>query len=86
MPLRRLNFVSEIPGVFNFSDKSSSNESDAESGSILTVIRSDSMEAVIPSDVSVLSDRSNENERPAGRRLARGQWKRRRRRFSAKGR
>ena len=86
MPLTRLNFVSEIPEVFNFSDNGSSSESDAKSGSILTVIRSDSMEAVVPSDMSVLSDRSKENERPAGRRLTRGQRKRRRCRFSAEGR
>jgi hypothetical protein len=86
MPLTRLNFVSETPGVFNFSDHSSSNESDDDSGSILTVIRSGSMEAVIPSDVSVPPHRPNEIDRPVGRRSTRGQRKRRRTRFSAKGR
>ena len=69
----RENFVAEIPAEFHFSDPS---EGDFENKS--DSIESESMEAVVPSDVSVSSDSYSLSEILAGRRLIRRRRKRRR--------
>ena len=84
--MTRTNFVAEIPDEFYFSDPTENDFAEDDEESIETVVRSESMEAVVPSDVSVSSDSHSENEIAAGRRLTRGQRKRRRTRFHPEGR
>ena len=78
--------MAEIPDEFDFSYPTEGDFAEDDEESIETVVRSESMEAVVPSDVSVLSDSHSENEIATGRRLARGQRKRRRTRFHSEGR
>ena len=82
----RTNFAGEIPDEFDFSYPTEGDFAEDDEESIETVVRSESMEAVVPSDVSVSSDSHSENEIAGGRRLTRGQRKRRRNRFHPEGR
>jgi hypothetical protein len=84
--ITRTNFVAEIPDEFDFSYPTESDFAEGDQESIETVDRSESMEAVVPSDMSVSSDSHSENEIATGRRLTRGQRKRRRTRFHPEGR
>ena len=84
--ITRPNFVAEMPDDFGFCAPLEIDSAEDDEESIETVVRSESMEAVVPSDVSVSSDSHSENEIAAGRRLTRGQRKRRRTRFHPEGR
>ena len=78
--------MAEFPDEFGFSAPPENDSAEHDEESIETVVRSESMEAVVPSDMSVSSDSHSENEIAPGRRLTRGQRKRRRTRFHPEGR
>ena len=78
--------MAEIPDDFGFCAPLEIDSAEDDEESIETVVRSESMEAVVPSDMSMSSDSHSENEIATGRRLTRGQRKRRRTRFHPEGR
>jgi hypothetical protein len=54
--MRRANFVAEMPDAYGFCGPPENDSAEDDEESIETVVRSESMEAVVPSDVSVSSD------------------------------
>ena len=84
--ITRTSFVAEMPDDFGFCAPLEIDSAEDDEESIETVVRSESMEAVVTSDVSVSSDSHSENEIAPGRRLTRGQMKHRRTRFHPEGR